>query len=156
MSYPQVCKALGVSFKRGFGLIRDTGIDLEDIKARFNDYFGSITDFNEEVPEELVGMDDEAARIDAALGIDSSTSGITLEEFIMMFENEGRFLVGLVSPKGDGHIAFVNCQRGRNFVVDTFNCLDFTVDSWMQIQKVLPKEDPRRYVYDKEKHCFVV
>ena len=156
MSYPQVCKTLGVSYKKGYGLLRDSGIDLEEIKAKFNDYFGQITDFNEEVPEELADIANDVTKFELSMDIDSSTSGITLEEFILMFENEGRFLVGLVSPKGDGHIVFVNCSRGRNFVVDTFNCLEFKVDSWMQITKTLPKDDSRRYIYDKNRHCFVV
>jgi hypothetical protein len=42
MDYELVCKRLGVSFKRGRGLIRDTGIQLDDIKEKFNDYFDIV------------------------------------------------------------------------------------------------------------------
>lgn len=55
LDYRVVCKRLGVSWKNGIGLIRDTGIDLEDIKHKFNDYFDIIEDFNEDfsfVPDE--------------------------------------------------------------------------------------------------------
>ena len=156
MSYIDVCKAFHVAWKKGYGLVRDTGIDLEVIKKTFNDYFGNITDFSEEVPDELKDMADELTKFDAEHGIDSWSSGITIEEFIQMFANEGRFLVGCISSKGDGHIAFVNCSQGKNFLVDTFDSSKFIVDSWMQITKSLPKDDPKHYKYDKENHCFIV
>lgn len=82
MSYIDVCKALHVAWKKGYGLVRDTGIDLEDIKKTFNDYFGNVTDFSEEVPDELKDMADELTKFDAEHGIDTESSGITIEEFI--------------------------------------------------------------------------
>ncbi len=82
MSYIDVCKAFHVAWKKGYGLVRDTGIDLEVIKKTFNDYFGNITDFAEEVPDELKDMADELTKFDAEHGIDSWSSGITIEEFI--------------------------------------------------------------------------
>lgn len=42
MRYELVCKELGVSWKRGKGLIRDTGIDLDKIKSTFDSYFDIV------------------------------------------------------------------------------------------------------------------
>jgi hypothetical protein len=42
MDYEKVCKRLGVAHKRGWGLIRDTGIKLEDIKEKFDEYFDVV------------------------------------------------------------------------------------------------------------------
>ena len=53
MSYVEVCKAFHVKWKNGLGLVRDTGIELEDIKNTFDDYFSSVVDFTEDVPTEL-------------------------------------------------------------------------------------------------------
>lgn len=156
MSYIDVCKAFGFSYKKGYGLLRNSGTDLDDIKKVFGDYFGNVADFNEEVPPELKDLEDEVTKFDLEHGIDTETSGITVAEFIEMFKGDGRFLVGCVSPKGDGHIVFVNCSPSKNFLVDTFDSSKFIVDSWMQITKVLPKSDPKHYKWDKENHCFIV
>lgn len=101
-------------------------------------------------------MADELTKFDVEHGIASDVSGITVEDFITMFANEGKFLVGCVSPEGDGHIVFVNCSKGKNFLVDTYDSSSFMVDSWMQITKTLPKDDPRHYKWDKENHRFII
>lgn len=56
LDYREVCKQLGVAYKNGMGLIRDSGIDLEMIKSKFSDYFDIIEDFAENysfVPDEF-------------------------------------------------------------------------------------------------------
>ena len=94
-------------------------------------------------------MDDELTKFDAANGIDSTASGITVEKFIEIYKNEGRFLVGCFSPKKkDGHIVYVNTDK--QYLIDTFDCSNFIVDSWMQIEKVVPKDDPRRLKISKD------
>ena len=149
MSYVAVCNAFHVKWKNGYGLVRDTGIDLDQIKNTFGDYFGNVTDFSEELPMELQTKDDEMTKFDLANGIDSSSSGITVNEFVDMFQNEGRFLVGCLSPKKkEGHIVYVNADK--KYFIDTFDCGNFIVDSWMQIEKVVPKEDPRRLKLAKD------
>jgi hypothetical protein len=42
MDYEKVCKRLDVSYKRGWGLIRDTGITLDVIKEKFDEYFDKV------------------------------------------------------------------------------------------------------------------
>ena len=44
-----------------------------------------MTDFSEELPMELKTKDDEMTKVDLANGIDSSSSGITVNEFVDMF-----------------------------------------------------------------------
>jgi len=149
ISYKAACRELHVAYRDGYGLIRDTGIDLEDIKQVFKPYFGEVIDFgetDEEIPPEQLDSDLDA--FDIENGIDPCSSGLTLSDFIEMHQGLGRFLVNLVDPIGDGHIVFVNCQPGKNFAVDTFNSLNLTVNAWMQIKKTIPSEDPRHYKLD--------
>lgn len=145
MSYVEVCKAFHVAWKNGYGLIRDTGIDLDDIKQTFDEYFDSVTDFNEDLPKDakMQAMDDEMTKFDADNGIDSASSGITVNEFIDMHRGEGLFLVGCITPDHDrdGHIVYVNTNALR--FVDTFDCGDFIVDAWLHIKQRLTKGDPR-------------
>lgn len=49
MDYDLVCKKLGASFKRGRGLIRNSGIELNDIKSKFRGFFDVIQDFEEDL-----------------------------------------------------------------------------------------------------------
>jgi len=58
--------------------------------------------------------------------------------------------------KQDGHIVFVNNAKGMNYAVDTFNSLDFLVDSYMRIKHRLPKSDPRHFKLDPITKEFVV
>lgn len=110
MSYTAVCKAFHVAWKTGYGLVRDTGIDLDVIKTALKDYFSNVTDFTEAIPKdkEMQAIDNEMTKFDAANGIDSDSSGITVDEFIDMYQGSGRFLVGCISPKKGGHIVYVN------------------------------------------------
>lgn len=165
MRYELVCKAFGVSWKRGRGLIRDTGIDLELIKKTFDEYFDHVEDYSEELPPEL--MDDpafaQAKFLDAAYGIEDDSSGITLAEFLELYRGQGKFLVGLVgNPKAKnanarkgGHIICAMCPRGKDpWGIDTWPSEEMMVDSFMHVKKSIPKDDPRHWVWDAENHCF--
>jgi len=167
MKYELVCKAFGVAWKRGRGLVRDTGISLDDIKSTFSGYFGNVVDFNEEIPPELAEDPDfiDTMKMDAELGVSEQTSGLTLAEFIDLYDEQGWFLVGLVgnqeaenkavSNRDDGHIVCVRCVPGKaGYAIDTFDSSEMIVDSYMHVVKGVPKSDPRHYVYDSEHHCF--
>lgn len=161
MKYELVCKEFGVSWKRGYGLIRDTGIDLEDIKQTFDEYFDVVEDFNEELPQDL--MDDpafaQARFMNAALGIEDNCSGITLAEFLDLYRGQGTFLVGLVSNPdaksaackrpNAGHIVCAKCLRGKDgYAFDTWDSSELLVDSFMRVKKKIPKDDPRHWIFD--------
>lgn len=156
MSYIEVCKAFHVAWKNGYGLIRDTGIDLDDIKQTFDEYFDSVTDFNEDLPKDakMQAMDDEMTKFDADNGIDSASSGITVNEFIDMHRGEGLFLVGCVTPDHDrdGHIVYVNTNAPR--FIDTFDCGDFVVDAWLHVKRRLTKGDPRCIKISADRHII--
>ena len=104
-------------------------------------------------------------KIDAELGVSEQTSGLTLAEFLDLYQEQGQFLVGLVgNPKAknkssscldDGHIVCARCIPGKaGYAIDTFDSSEMIVDSFMHIIKAVPKSDPRHYVYDREHHCF--
>lgn len=167
MKYELVCKELGVAWKRGRGLIRDTGIYLDDIKRVFDPYFDKVEDYNEELPPELV--DDSAfadmMRIDMELGVAENESGITLAEFLDLYAGQGVFLVNLVGNPAaknvnlrrdaDAHIVCAKCLPGRQgFAIDTFDSSEMIVDAYMRVKAPVPRSDPRHWVYDKERHCF--
>lgn len=125
LDYREVCKRFGVSYKKGKGLIRDTGIGLDQIEETFSEYFDIVEDFYNNydfVPDEMKGSkeDLEMQKFDILNGITDGATKTTLNEFIDMFKNQGSFLVSLienpeainsVSRKG-GHIVCVNCRRG--------------------------------------------
>ena len=55
LDYREVCRILGVSYKNGSGIIRDTGIDLNDIEEKFSKYFDIVEDYYDNydfVPDE--------------------------------------------------------------------------------------------------------
>lgn len=166
MRYELVCKELGVSWKRGKGLIRDTGIDLERIKEVFDEYFDVVEDYSEELPPEMMENPAfaQAKFMDAALGIEDNSAGITLAEFLELYAGQGKFLVGLVPnpnaknlacKRDGGHIVCAKCFRGKEgFAIDSWNSSEMLVDSFMRIRKSIPKDDPRHWVWDSENKCF--
>ena len=73
IDYKEACKTLGVSFKNGRGLIRDTGIDLYDVKDKFKDYFDVVQDYYEDidfVPDEYADskINDQMNAIERSIG----------------------------------------------------------------------------------------
>ena len=56
LDYREVCKRFGVSYVKGKGLRRDTGINLDDIEEKFAEYFDIIEDYYDNftfVPDEF-------------------------------------------------------------------------------------------------------
>ena len=164
MDYEKVCKTYGVSFKKGYGLIRDTGIELEDIKRKFNSWFDIIEDFSdvEDFSDEIPNSIDLTA-FDIEHGIDSFSSGITLDEFMDMYYGQGIFLVALVgNPKAKnknaregGHIVCCKCLPNKEpYAIDTWNSSEMIVDCFMRIKKTLPKDHPDHWKYNKETKKF--
>lgn len=171
LDYRAVCKQLGVSYKKGRGLIRDTGIDLQEIEIVFSDYFDIIEDFydnNEFVPDEMRGSkeDLELAKFDLLNDIDA-VSRTTLNEFIEMYRGNGTFLVSLdrnpeaknVSARREGgHIVCVKCnpRLKKQGFIDTWDSGEMLVDAYMRVAKTEPKDSPLHWKYDREKHQFIV
>lgn len=160
--YKEACKQLGVACKRGHGLVRNSGIDLYDIKSKFSSFFDVVEDFEEDqdfVPDEFKGSEDDIRiqSMESSLKV-PGTLGITLREFIQLFKGQGQFLVGLITndDKKDGHIVFVNCAPGMGYAVDTFSSsLNFLVDSYMRIKHRLPKDDPKHFKLDPVTKEFI-
>lgn len=172
LDYREVCKKLGVSYKNGHGLIRDTGIDLNDIYKVFGDYFDIVEDYYDNyafTPDEFKGSkeDEEMRRFDELHGIDA-VSKTTLNDFCDEFAGQGKFLVGLVGNpeakipqyrnKNAGHIVYVNLSPNakRQGFVDNFDSGELLVDAYMRLNKVEPKSSPKHYKYDMKNHKFVL
>ena len=172
LSYKEVCKKLGVSFKNGYGLIRDNGIDLDVIEEKFSDYFDIVEDYYDNhdfVPDEYVGSKEDASmrKFEELNGI-NAISKTTLNDFCDEFAGQGRFLVGLVgNPEAenkavrnhkDGHIVYVNLDRRskRQGFVDIYDAGEMLVDSYMRVAKREPKDSPKHWKYDFDRHEFIV
>lgn len=171
LAYREVCNRLHKTFKKGKGLLRDSGIDLEDVKKVFQPYFDVIEDFYEDntfIPPELekskANADMEAFDNDNMIGL---ASGITLNEFVDMFKNQGSFLVSLEpNPEsddeeckhGDNHIVCVKCIPGirKQGFIDIWDSGDMLVNAYMRVAKTEPKDSPLHWKYDYEKHQFIV
>lgn len=149
LDYREVCKKFNVSWKNGRGLIRDKGIDLDDIKNKFSEYFDIVEDFYDNtdfVPDEFKGSkeDAELQAFDLQNNIDAF-SHTTLNEFVDEFSGQGIFLVSLVgnpnakgfaSDKDAGHIVCVYSLPGkRHGFFDTWDSGDMYVDAYMRIAK---------------------
>ena len=68
-----------MAYKNGYGLVRDTGVSIDDIKSTFSPYFDVVEDYYENyvfVPDEYKGTiyDKRADDIDKELGIDAVSS----------------------------------------------------------------------------------
>lgn len=172
LDYREVCKRLKMAYKNGYGLIRDTGVSIQDVKNKFSPYFDVVEDYYENysfVPDEFKNStyDKQADDIDKELGIDA-VSNTTLNDFINEFENQGIFIVGLVgnpnAPKGfqyrsrsSGHFVCVKCIRGlKQGFIDVFDCGPMLVDSFMRVKRQEPKNSPYHWKYDREQHKFIV
>jgi hypothetical protein len=161
--------------KRGYGLVTDEGVDLEYIKGAFDRYFDVVHDFTEKMSMDDIrnsskDMGDEdfidVDMFDDEMEIDSFSSGITLDEFLSVYmRGQGNFLVGLVANKDaenrlcrqtEGHIVFGSTLKGKvPFFVDTWNCGEMLVDSYMRIKKTVPKESDEHWKYDSENRRFI-
>lgn len=170
LSYKEVCRRYGVACKNGYGLMRKTGINLEDTKEKFDEYFDVVEDFYDDfgfVPDEMKDTFD--AKLVKALDQHSASeyaSGDTLEDFCDMYDGQGRFLISLVpnpeakdeAAKRDGHIVYANLSSNakRPGFVDTWDSSEMLVDAFMRITKTEPKDSPLHWKYDKANHRFIV
>jgi hypothetical protein len=145
MPYVDVCRKLGVSFKNGHGLIRDSGIYLQKIKDAFDEYFDVVVDFGEELPPEDVPeidydtshlFDDDEEYMDSP----NENSEMSLAEWMVLNKGLGLFIVGLHNPTNgvDGHLVCASTLSMKFF--DTWDCSDWKVDAWMRVRKRLPSE----------------
>ena len=171
MDYREVCKRLNVSWKNGIGLIRKTGIDLNDVKRVFDEYFDIVEDYIDDfsfVPDEFKDskFNDDIIAFELQNGIDTSYSGLTVEEFIQNFKDQGKFLVGCVTNPDavnrtarteGGHLVCVNCLKGkRQGFYDTWDSSEMFVDSYMRVRKTVPLDSPLHWKYDRDKKQFIV
>lgn len=172
LDYREVCKQLGVSYKNGQGLIRNTGIDLDDIEERFGEYFDIVEDYYDNynfVPDEFKGSDEDIAmqKFDALNGI-GAVSKTTLNDFCKEFAGQGKFLVGLVgNPNAknpiiknvnDGHIVYANLDHSakKPGFVDVFDAGEMLVDSYMRVARREPANSPRHWKFDLKQKRFIV
>lgn len=172
LDYREVCKRLGVAWKNGQGLIRKTGIDLNDVKHIFNEYFDIIEDYVDDfafVPDEFKDSteNDELLAFELQNGIDPTSSGLTVEDFIEQFKDQGAFLVGCVSNpnatninarKEGGHLVYVDCRRGaeRQGFYDTWDSSEMLVDAYMRVKHREPKDSPLHWKYDYATKQFII
>ena len=136
MPYVDVCRRLGVSFRDGHGLIRNSGIYMQKLKDEFDDYFDVVVDFEEELPDDALP---EVEYDTAALFDDGEIYGrndeMTLSEWMELNRGTGRYIVGLHSPssKANGHLVCVSTNRMEFY--DTWDCSDWKVDAWMRVRR---------------------
>lgn len=172
LDYREVCKRFGVSYKNGKGLIRGTGIDLNDIEEVFDEYFDVVEDYYDNydfVPDEFKGSDEdlEMKRFEAMNDIDA-VSKTTLNDFCEEFAGQGKFLVsGVSNPnakdpiirnKNFGHIVYVNLSKNAKHpgFVDIGDSGEMLVDAYMRVAKTEPKDSPKHWKYDYENHKFIL
>ena len=171
LDYREVCKRLGVAFTKGKGLRRDTGIELEDIKQKFSDYFDIVEDYcdnNAFVPDEYKdsNANDEMNQFDIDNDI-SLVSGDTLNDFCDYFDGQGTFLVSLdYNPKSSnpaisrpgGHIvcARLSPKAKRRGFIDNWDSGEMLVDAYMRVVKMEPKDSLLHWKYDYDKKQFIV
>ena len=170
LNYKEVCRRFGVSYVIGKGLRRDTGIDLEDIKKTFKDYFGIIQDFSEDigfVPDEYKDSkeNDELIAFDISNDIDN-VSGLSLNDFCEMYLGQGTFLVSLsgdpssldMHVRDGGHIVCAKLGKNakRKGFIDTWDSGNMRVDAYMRVDKTEPKDSPLHWKYDYENNRFIV
>ena len=171
LDYREICTKLKMKWKNGRGLIRDTGISIDDIKQTFDPYFDIVEDFYENydfVPDEYKNTiySKQIDDLDKSMGIDA-ISKTTLDDFINEYKNQGIFIVGLVGnpdakdyayrSKDSGHFVCVKCIPGKKQgFIDTFDCGKMLVDSFMRVKRREPLSSPKHWRYDREQHKFIV
>lgn len=172
LDYREVCRRLGVSYKNGRGLIRNSGIDLDDIEEVFDEYFDIVEDYYDNqafVPDEFKGSAEDAAirQFEKLHGIDA-ISRTTLNDFCEEFAGQGRFVVGVVGNpdainpqirnKDMGHIVYVNLSKNakKPGFIDIGDSGEMLVDAYMRVSKREPVSSPNHWKYDNEKHKFII
>ena len=170
LDYREICKRLGVSWKRGKGLIRDSGIALTNVEHVFDEYFDIIEDYYDNyefVPDEYKNTlyAKQLDNFDKSIGV-NAVSKTTLNEFIDEFKNQGIFLVSLEgnpdaqhpAARSGGHLTCVKCLRGqqKQGFIDTWDCGEMYVDAYMRVKKQEPADSPKHWKYDYAQHKFII
>lgn len=134
MPYVDVCKRLGVSFRKGHGLIRKGGTPLDWVKENFPENFDIVVDFDEELPPDAIpeGESDTIRLID---GDAPFTSGLTLVEWMNLYANTGVYLVALEHPFNTEATHVTLATTNSKMFFDTFDCSDWKVFAWLRIRK---------------------
>jgi hypothetical protein len=135
MPYVDVCKRLGVSYKKGHGLIRNSGIYLKRIETMFDEYFDIVVDFDDTLPpDEIPEMEfDTTTLFDDEPETLEKSNEMNLEQWMRINVGTGRYLVALHSPENSsGHIVYVNTMAMKFF--DIWDCSKWKVDAWMRIK----------------------
>jgi len=166
LNYKEVCKKFKIKYKNGYGIVRQTGVDIDYIHSIFNEYFDVVEDYYENnmfIPDE---MSQEDIDLIGALDDGSLASGMTLNDFIDMFEGQGVFLVGLQenlkakseNARHGGHIVCANLNKSNRTpcFYDTWNSGEMLVDMYMRVKRREPKDSPKHYKYDKATHRIVI
>lgn len=136
MPYVDVCRKMGVSFKTGHGLIRNTGLYLEMVKSAFDEYFDIVVDFDETLPEgEIPEIDVDTAALFDEEGDMPVNTEINLSEWMLLNKGSGLYVVGLHNPENanEGHLVCASTVTMKFF--DTWDCSDYKVDAWMRVKK---------------------
>lgn len=167
LDYREVCRRFGVSYVKGKGLRRDTGIGLDVIEEKFGEYCDIVEDYYDNfdfVPDEFKDskQNDDMLQFELQNGIDS-ISGNTLNDFCAQYAGQGTFLISLekdskTNNRPAGHIVCAKLNRGakRQGFIDTWDSGDLKVDAYMRVVKTEPKDSPLHWKYDREQHKFIV
>lgn len=162
---------LKYKWKNGYGLLRDSGASIQKIKQVFNDYFDIIEDFYDNftfVPDEFKGSKEveDLKQFEIQNGLYNSATGTTLNDFIDLYKDQGTFLVSLIGNpdakskacQGDtGHLVCVKCNPGfKQGFIDFWDSGEMLVNAFMRVSKFEPKDSPKHWRYDREKHKFIV
>lgn len=160
MKYSAVCKMFGKRFKPGLGLVGNEGIDLNEIKKKFDKYFDVVEDARdvsyENRPKEFDDM-----KFDPSIDQDEDF-GYTLEEFCDLFGGQGRFLVALTTEhkhryltgETAGHIVFCDLRDRDGHFYDTWDSGWMRVQAYMRVDKIWPMSSEDSLLHRKwlEKH----
>ena len=153
MRYSTVCRIFGKTYRQGYGLVGNEGIDLNAVKKRFDRFFDVVEDARETAwemrPDEFDDM-----KFDPVIDQDEDF-GYTLEEFCELYSGQGRFLVALTTDiktreltgETAGHIVFCDLRPGKDFFVDTWDSSWMRVQAFMRIEKVWPWSDPNSLLH---------
>lgn len=155
MRYSAVCRAFGKEFRPGYGLVGNEGVDLNEVKRKFDRFFDVVEDARETCwemrPDEFDDM-----KFDPVVDQDEDF-GYTLQEFCELYEGQGRFLVALTTEhrtrylagETAGHIVFCDLRPGKGYFVDTWDSSWMRVQAFMRVEKPWPPSDPDSLLHSR-------
>lgn len=155
LRYSTVCRIFGKRFRPGYGLVGNEGIDLNDVKRRFDRFFDVVED-SRETSWEFRPDEFDDLEFDPVIDQDEDF-GYTLGEFCEFYSGQGRFLVALTTDhktryltgETSGHIVFCDLRPGKDCFVDTWDSSWMRVQAFMRVRKVWPPSDPNSLLHGK-------